>query len=315
MNNLHLSALIGATFLAYAPAQSITTTYAGGNSGSGTWTVQFDITNLTQVPMLITAFDVNCENTRSGGVGSPFTLDIWLTQLGGTYLGNETNVAMWTKVSTGTSVSRAMTTPTPVDVADFVLLPGRYGVALEYNGTAMSYTNGTGANQMYSNSDIQLNLGSSTTGRFGIPIYTPRVWNGSVYYFVGNAMTRPYGSGCNGSAGVPSLAPATGSLPKLGGTYTQALSGLVTSPPPITSLLLGASKSTWGGLTLPFDLGVINAAGCFVHASGEVALGGVGIGGVASYSLPIPSSTVFVGATAFFNTSSVGYGLVTQFSY
>lgn len=185
MNKLTRStaALTAALLLAAAiPAQSLTTTFAGGNSGTTLWTNQFDITVLNPSGVLITSFDVNCENSRSGGIGTLFTLNVFVTAVGGTYVGNQTNQAMWTQVSTGTALSLAQGTPTPVDVADFVLAPGRYGIALQYIASAMAYTNGNGANQSYANADIQLDLGSSTTGLFAAPVYDPRVWNGTVYY-------------------------------------------------------------------------------------------------------------------------------------
>jgi hypothetical protein len=292
-------ALVLASALAISAtnAQSLTTTYAGGNSGTTTWTVQFDITVLNTVAF-ITAFDVNCENTRSGGIGSPFTLDVWATQLGGTYAGNETNASAWTRISTGSGVSRAIGTPTPVDVDDFPLLPGRYGIALEYNGTAMAYTNGTGSNQMYSNADIRIDLGSSTTGRFGTPIYTPRVWNGTVYYFVGNATSRTYAEGCTGSAGVPDLQPASNSVPRIGATFGLGLSSLPTSPG-VAFLILGFSKKTWNSTPLPLDLTSLGAPGCRLAASLQMMLPGASVNGTATYSLPIPNDPTLVGAIAY----------------
>ena len=84
MQSLPLALLALASLAASVPAQSLATVYTGGNSGTTTWTNQFDITVLNPAGVWITAFEVNCENSRSGPVGSRFTLDIWKTQLGGT---------------------------------------------------------------------------------------------------------------------------------------------------------------------------------------------------------------------------------------
>ncbi len=82
----------------------------------------------------------------------------------------------------------AIDTPTNVDVADFFLAPGSYGMALRYVGVGMRYTNGTGTNQFFSNSDVELTLGqarSTTAAPFtGGTLFSPRVWNGTIYYSV-----------------------------------------------------------------------------------------------------------------------------------
>jgi hypothetical protein len=300
-----LSTLLVASVLSVstAGAQSVTTLYAGGNSGATGWTVQFDITVLNTAAF-ITAFDVNCENTRSGGIGSPFTLDVWATQRGGTYLGNESNPGAWTRISTGSGVSRALGTPTPVDVDDFPLLPGKYGIALEYTGTAMAYTNGTGSNQMYANADIQIDLGSSTTGRFGLPIYTPRVWNGTVYYFVGNATSRTYAEGCQGSAGIPKLQPVASSVPRVGASFGLDMSSLPTTPS-VAFLILGFSKKTWNSAPLPLDLTSLGAPGCKLAASLQIMLPSGSLNGMAAWTIPIPNDPMLIGAVAYFQGLSV----------
>ena len=80
----------GAVIAATATAQSsITTTFAdnNGRSTSGAMTM-FDIT--ANVPITITAFDIN-STTAAGGMG---TIDVYLTALGGTYVGNQLNAAL-----------------------------------------------------------------------------------------------------------------------------------------------------------------------------------------------------------------------------
>jgi hypothetical protein len=72
-----------------------------------------------------------------------------------------------------------------VDTTDFNLAPGTYGLAitLTHNGVATSgheYTNGPLG--PYSNADIELTLGKTSNVPFTAPLFSPRVWNGTVYY-------------------------------------------------------------------------------------------------------------------------------------
>lgn len=294
---LALSAALVATPL--VAQGSLTTTFAGGNSGTTTWTNQLDITVLNPAGVTITAFDVNCENTRAGGVGSPFSLDVYVTPVGGTYVGNETNAAVWTLVSTGNSVSGPLGTPTNVDVQDFVLPPGVYGMALHYQGTAMAYTNGNGSNQSYANADIQLDLGSSTTGLFGSPVYNPRVWNGTVYYTASGAAWSTFGSGCTGTVGEPTLDAAAGSTPRLGTTFTTEIGNL---PQPGTPVLvgLGFSNAQWGPVSLPMRLDRFGATGCSLLISLDVVGSTAGAPSVASFALPIPNAPNLDGVVLYY---------------
>ena len=45
-----------------------------------------------------------------------------------------------------------------------------------------AYTNGTGGNQNYSNADIALSLGTASNVLFTAPLFSPRVWNGTIHY-------------------------------------------------------------------------------------------------------------------------------------
>lgn len=43
---------------------------------------------------------------------------------------------------------------------------------------------GLGTNQNYSNADLSLALGSATNVPFTQPVFSPRVWNGTIFYTV-----------------------------------------------------------------------------------------------------------------------------------
>ncbi len=186
---------------ALAPAQStITTLFSGGNGGSAGWTNMFDLTANNGIS--ITALDLNI----SSGAGATGTVDVYMTAPGGTYLGNELTATPWMQVSSSaTFTASAANSPTHATLnTPIVVAPGTYGVAILYNGVSMSYTNGNGSNQTVSNADLSMQFGCSTTAGFGGTINTPRVWNGTVYYFVGAnyASATPFGTGCGG--GFPS---------------------------------------------------------------------------------------------------------------
>lgn len=176
-----ISALALAALASFATAQSITTLFTSNNGGSSLWTNYFDVTITNVNGLTIQSFDVNTTSA-----GTPFSIDVYVTAVGGTYVGNTDNPAVWTLVGTGNGVSNGNDIPTPVNTTDFDLMPGTYGIAIRYIGVGMQYTNGDGTNQNYSNADIALELGaarSTTTGPFeGGTLFSPRVWNGTIYY-------------------------------------------------------------------------------------------------------------------------------------
>lgn len=87
-----------------------------------------------------------------------------------------------------------------------------------------------------------------------------------------SAQFHAFGTGCNGSNGVPNLQAATGSTPTIGGNFTMNISSL-----PVTGgagyLMFGASNYQLGPLWLPLDAGIIGWTGCTGYVSpdaGEV---------------------------------------------
>lgn len=171
---------------AYAPTQTfdvllpagvcsqIQTIYATNNSGSAGGQVFFDMNvtaaggiNLGQIAV----------NTAQAGA---FTLTVY--SKAGSYVGFNTTPGAWTVLTSGGGVGSGVNLPSIADVTDVVIPAGSYGIALKLDAAhAFSYTNGTGANQNYSNADLALSLGMAQnvqwTGGF-----TPRVFNGTIYY-------------------------------------------------------------------------------------------------------------------------------------
>jgi len=179
--------------LATAQSRFITTLFTSNNGGSTNWVNMFDVTIIDPGGLRITAFDVNI----SSGVNTTFTIAVYVTPT--TYVGKDGNPSAWTKVSEGNGVGKGRDTPTPVDTSDFILAPGTYGLGIHYLGASMAYTNGSGSNQNYQNADIALQLGLVRAGFFTGTVFTPRVWNGTIYYDITANLTGS-GTGKPGTA-------------------------------------------------------------------------------------------------------------------
>jgi hypothetical protein len=157
-------------------AGSLSTIYGTNNNGSFGGAVYFD-TIIGANDLTVTGFDMNLFNTAS-----TFTLNVYTRS--GTYAGATGSTTGWTLVGTGTGTGSAKDLPSHVDLnSTFLLGAGTTtGMALELVDNSNAYTNGTGANQSYSNSDLSLSLGAASNAPFDGAPFSPRVWNGGIYY-------------------------------------------------------------------------------------------------------------------------------------
>lgn len=80
------------------------------------------------------------------------------------------------------------------------------------------------------------------------------------------ATYTPFGAGCLGTAGVPTMRAAAGSRPGLGLTFVQEIANV---PSNIAIASLGFSGAQSGGIPLPLDLSVIGMTGCTMWADPE----------------------------------------------
>ena len=184
--------------------ECLTTLFDGGNGGGVNWGQQFDIA--VNNPAGITVELLEISDNNNGSPGATSEIDVYITP--GTYVGNEQNAAAWTKVSNGlTNNVNPEGSPTRIDVGDFYLPMGTYGVHVQYvQGGGPSYTNGNGMNQQYSDANIQLDLGISMTQLFAGSIFNPRVWNGTVCYSVGSSTTIYCAAKVNSLGCTPAIA-------------------------------------------------------------------------------------------------------------
>jgi hypothetical protein len=163
-------------------AGSISTLYGTNNGGGVGGAIYFDIT-VGPKSININELDINTEETGS------LTLSVY--KFVGTSAGNEHNAGLWGTPITGTGVGAGSDNPTNVSLSSPITLNANttYAIALVLDGThAHDYTDGTGSNQIYSNSDLTISCGQATNLPFTGQIFTPRVWNGTIYYSVSTSV-------------------------------------------------------------------------------------------------------------------------------
>ena len=123
-----------------------------------------------------------------------------------------------------------------------------------------------------------------------------------------------YGSGCPGSAGVPTLSAAAGSLPLPGTTFVALVAGV---PAGVGLMVSGLSSTSHAGLPLPLDLAGIGMAGCQLHAEPLVLDPLVGSGTTLPWSASVPAGTALLGVRLFqqalvFDPTANAFGFVAS---
>jgi hypothetical protein len=107
----------------------------------------------------------------------------------------------------------------------------------------------------------------------------------------------PFGSGCAGALGVPTLAAAPGSRPALGTTFTAVAGGL---PFGVAVLQVGLSNTlASGSLPLPLPLDSIGMTGCVLLVDPLVPFALVQPGTTAAWSWALPANPALFGAQFF----------------
>ena len=158
---------------------SLTTHFNGGNGFAGN---MFDITTTTDLE--ITGIDFHARNNTN-----LFDIDLWYRV--GTCVGNDLSPAGWILLGQVTGVMGAGAYgPTFADFSGngVVFAAGQtYGIYMDnvnYSTSGgINYTNGVSTPETYSNADITLDAyyGKATPSFTG-STFTPRVWNGTIYY-------------------------------------------------------------------------------------------------------------------------------------
>src|SRR5690554_43211 len=159
---------------------SLTTMFASGNNGSPGGAVYFDVT-VGPNDLEVTEIDINTADSGS------FTMSVYT--LVGSYVGNEDNTAAWgtaDAIASGTGAGQNSPSNAVLDNPSTLTANTTYGMALVLDGThSHYYTNGDGSNQNFSNADLSMALGSASNTPFTTPIFSPRIFNGTLHYIGG----------------------------------------------------------------------------------------------------------------------------------
>ena len=160
---------------------SLTTTFDGGNGHDGN---MFDLTILNPNGIRIESWDGNID-----AGGGPATIEVWFRTDHGSYVGHNTDPTGWTLMGTlALATTNPAGTPTPVAIgSDELFLPGEtVGFYWTTQGVAsVDYTDGPlGA---FENTDLRFeDYGHGGAYPFDLT-YSPRIWNGTIYYNFGPA--------------------------------------------------------------------------------------------------------------------------------
>ena len=158
---------------------SLSTTFADGNGGSDGGAVYFDVAAASD--LTVESLQMHIQDPGA------FTVEVYAI-VGDTYVGNETNAGAWTLVSTGSGDSNSSGTPSDVTLDTALSLTNgtTYAMALVLDAThSHRYTNGDGTNENFSDANLSISLGAASNVPFTGTVFSPRVFNGTINYFVG----------------------------------------------------------------------------------------------------------------------------------
>ncbi len=157
------------------PGLSLTTLFAANNGFAGN---TFDLDVLNPQGVEITGWDVNLDSANPTD-----TIDIYWRV--GTSVGHENDLTGWMLIGSDAGVvAQGSDVPTPVDVGPLELLPGVYGIYVDwasYGAGTLRYTNG--GPTVFANADLSLTTNTGENdGAFTGGSFFPRQWNGTIYY-------------------------------------------------------------------------------------------------------------------------------------
>lgn len=115
-------------------------------------------------------------------------------------------------------------------------------------------------------------------------------------YAARGGLFGPFGAGCAGSLGVPTLAAAGTSRPVIGSTFNATLGNL---PLSVGIVVVGFSNTTSGPFTLPLSLTQFGLTGCNLLAEVLVNQFVVGTGNTANWSVSLPNNPLFIGSVLY----------------
>jgi len=273
---------------------SLETVFGGGNGLSDAGAAALmDLRVLNPSGIVITGMDVSSFAAAASG-----TVELRVTN--GGYAGATLDPAAWRLVATGTAaLTGGAGSRDYVALPDVYLPPGRYGLAVS-TSAGLSYTDGVTATTSFGNGDATLVLGAAQQTRFSSAPFSPRVWNGALYYDAFDVGGYGFlGTGCPGSAGTSAITAVPGTGPRIGSTLQLDVTGM---PPAggVAVLVLGFSTTSWNGTPLPVGLAPFGMPGCFGRIEPFDTFLLLNNAGSAQWSLPIPVVSAYIG-DVFYN--------------
>lgn len=126
------------------------------------------------------------------------------------------------------------------------------------------------------------------------------------------ASYTPFGVGCAGSRGVPTLTASGGSLPHAGQLFQATVTNLPFTAPAF--LFLGLSNTGYGGLPLPLNLGFLGAPACSLLVSGDDVSLVTNVLGTGHWQWTIPNvpGAVFYNQAFVFDAAANPLGITTS---
>lgn len=110
------------------------------------------------------------------------------------------------------------------------------------------------------------------------------------------AQFQPYGAGCAGSAGVPTL---TGGVLPILGQVTTATLGQLPPASPFAFMAVGTSRTQWALGNLPMSLASVGMPNCLTYTSADLLVFVPAAGGSGSWSFAVPLQASLVGAAYY----------------
>lgn len=276
---------------------ALATTFEGGNGLSdAAAAVLMDVLVTNPSGIVLTGLDVSA--LRADATGS---VELFVTQDG--YAGAVRDPAAWRLAATANAaLTGGAGSRDYVDLPEVFLAPGSYGLAISTSG-GLSYTDGTTPTTTFANADLTLTCGAAQQARFSTAPYSPRVWNGTLYYDAFDVGAYGFvGTGCAGSIG-PTITAVPGTGPRIGSTLVLDLAGMPANGGAAV-MVLGFSTTLWNGQPLPVDLTTLGLTGCAGRVDPFQTFLVPHANGSAQWSLPIPVVSAFVG-DLFYNQALV----------
>jgi hypothetical protein len=276
--------------------------------------------------------------TTLAPVGSATTLQMWVTNTGiTTYAGNEANPAAWTLGASGPTTIPPVGAATPgaCFTSGLTLQPGTYGIAITAIGSNVIFANNNNLPQTFSNTELTVNLGSTSYNGFTGGALANYVFLGTLYYGVGAvahgcATQKAEGKGCNvlpgsfyqtwttSAAAAAALNGRSLTLLNVGATYVVVQGGATWIPPTAAAAALPTNSNGESPVTLPtpFPYPGGTTTTLDVATDGHVSVGSnLSLPGTQSYSPYVPAflnaaNPMWAVAWHNFNTTETGSGLI-----